>query len=301
MHSPVNDVRATYALLCERFSFERHSIYVLTDAPHGLGGVRTDVPTRRNIIKALDWLVGEAEHNDTLYFHFSGHSDQRYDMNRDEADGLDEAILPVDYPAEKGIDDDMLSHLLVRRVPRGATLFAVTDCSHSGTLLDLPYVDGRHDDEDDDDDLADASAVSVAAATAGTMVSALFGLGKSALKGDVQEMSRIGGEIVKVGKAQLKWWRSRTMRSKMSLPTKDFGRVLHVAACTDSEKAGVVMEASPVGALTMLMCSTLRGSRVYSYGGLMRILRDGVKKRGLDQVPQFSTSEPFDPRMGFVL
>ena len=43
------------------------------------------------------------------------------------------------------LDDDILAHV-IQPLPAGVDLFCVTDCCHSGTLMDLPYtvaVDSR--------------------------------------------------------------------------------------------------------------------------------------------------------------
>ena len=48
------------------------------------------VPTKENIIRAMQWLVSEAQPNDSLFFHYSGHGGQTKDLDGDEADGYDE-------------------------------------------------------------------------------------------------------------------------------------------------------------------------------------------------------------------
>lgn len=55
------------------------------------------VPTRCNIIRAMQRLVLDAQPGDSLFFHFAGHGDQQKDLDGDEADGWDEAICPLDF------------------------------------------------------------------------------------------------------------------------------------------------------------------------------------------------------------
>jgi len=61
------------------------------------------------------------------------------DTNNDEADGKDETLIPVDYQEKGQLSDDVILANLVLEVPRDATLTAVIDACHSGTVLDLPY------------------------------------------------------------------------------------------------------------------------------------------------------------------
>ena len=62
------------------------------------------------------------------------------DKNGDEADGLDETILPLDHEDAGQIIDDELLQRLVLPLPKGCKLTALMDCCHSGTALDLPYI-----------------------------------------------------------------------------------------------------------------------------------------------------------------
>eukprot|EP00992_Anisonema_acinus_P013844 TRINITY_DN8965_c0_g1_i1.p1 TRINITY_DN8965_c0_g1~~TRINITY_DN8965_c0_g1_i1.p1 ORF type:complete len:781 (+),score=151.26 TRINITY_DN8965_c0_g1_i1:53-2395(+) len=96
-------------------------------------------PTRDNIMRELRALVRGVQPGDSLFFGFSGHGSQIRDVSGDEADGKDEVLVTVDG---KPIVDDDLFDILVRPLPAGVLLTAVTDCCHSGTVLDLPFVTG---------------------------------------------------------------------------------------------------------------------------------------------------------------
>ena len=54
-------------------------------------------PTRENMMAAIQSLVAGAADGDSLFFHFSGHGTQQRDTSGDEADGMDEALVPLDY------------------------------------------------------------------------------------------------------------------------------------------------------------------------------------------------------------
>ena len=102
----------------------------------------TDVsPTKANIEKALRWLVKGAGRGDSLLLHFSGHgvSQKDADAFADEADGADECLVPLDYVENGVVKDDDLFRTLVAPLAPGASLVAVMDCCHSGTMLDLGY------------------------------------------------------------------------------------------------------------------------------------------------------------------
>ncbi|PBK92009.1 hypothetical protein ARMGADRAFT_1013758 [Armillaria gallica] len=95
-----------------------------------------EIPTRNNIIKAMQWLVDDARPEDSLFFHFSGHGGQILDKNGDEVDGYDEVIYAIDGDY---ILDDNMHELLAKSLPPSCQLTALIDCCHSGSALDLPY------------------------------------------------------------------------------------------------------------------------------------------------------------------
>lgn len=98
------------------------------------------IPTKRNIRKAMRWLVEGNRARDSLVFHFSGHGSQQNDYNGDEIDGQDEALCPLDHETEGKIIDDEINRILVRPLVHGAKLHAVIDACNSGTVLDLPFI-----------------------------------------------------------------------------------------------------------------------------------------------------------------
>lgn len=62
------------------------------------------------------------------------------DQDNDEADGMDETLIPVDYCKKGQIRDDDVYDMLVTKIPEGCHLTVIMDCCHSGTILDLPYL-----------------------------------------------------------------------------------------------------------------------------------------------------------------
>ena len=105
------------------------------------------MPTKKNILAALRWLVQGAMKNDSLFLHFSGHGVSMKDTDGDEEDGMDEAMCPCDFMemddgpdgGRRVIRDDDIYDIVVKPLKKGVSLVAVMDCCHSGTLMDLPY------------------------------------------------------------------------------------------------------------------------------------------------------------------
>ena len=98
------------------------------------------VPTRANLLRAMQWLVEGSGSGDSLVFHFSGHGVQKLDLNGDEVDGYNEALCPMDAFQKGPILDDEINEAIVRPLVHGVRLHAVVDASYSATVLDLPFL-----------------------------------------------------------------------------------------------------------------------------------------------------------------
>jgi hypothetical protein len=107
---------------------------LLTDEPGTAAEYR---PTKANMLAGFQWLLAGATPQDRLFFHYSGHGTQTYDYSGDEEDLKDEAMCPVDCQTAGFITDDELRAQLVD--PCVSTLVVISDCCHSGTILDLRY------------------------------------------------------------------------------------------------------------------------------------------------------------------
>eukprot|EP00756_Hemistasia_phaeocysticola_P018598 Hpha_TRINITY_DN15606_c1_g5::TRINITY_DN15606_c1_g5_i2::g.100743::m.100743 len=136
----VNDVVAmkNYLVNCG-YSEDESSMRICVDVDHSDIGIPTQIPTKDEIYRTIDWLVSQARSGDSLFFHYSGHGGQQRDTSGDEEDGMDETLIPVDYQSNGVITDDELFEYLVAKLPKGVHLVCLMDCCHSGTILDLPY------------------------------------------------------------------------------------------------------------------------------------------------------------------
>eukprot|EP00276_Gloeochaete_wittrockiana_P004318 CAMPEP_0184643872 /NCGR_PEP_ID=MMETSP0308-20130426/689_1 /TAXON_ID=38269 /ORGANISM="Gloeochaete witrockiana, Strain SAG 46.84" /LENGTH=296 /DNA_ID=CAMNT_0027072103 /DNA_START=224 /DNA_END=1114 /DNA_ORIENTATION=+ len=132
----INDAKCMKYLLQTKFGYQESDMLMLTDE-------ETDPlkrPTRANIINAMRWLVIGVKPGDHLFFSYSGHGSQVRNVDGQEADGMDETILPEDFQSAGQIVDNEINRMLVLSLPPGVRLTAVMDCCHSGTGLDLPYI-----------------------------------------------------------------------------------------------------------------------------------------------------------------
>lgn len=111
-------------------------------------GVR-DEPSRENILLAMKTLAEECESGDSVFFYFAGHGGSVKDIlyGGDEDDLSDETIYPSDTDKSGVIKDDEIHDILVRGLTSGVSLTALMDCTHSGTLMDLPHRFNVHDEE----------------------------------------------------------------------------------------------------------------------------------------------------------
>ena len=78
------------------------------------------------------WVLG-------YYFHFSGHSGQKRDVDGIYETGAEETILPVDCKISGAISAFALYNLIVRDLPDGVKLGVSLDCCHPSRPLDLPF------------------------------------------------------------------------------------------------------------------------------------------------------------------
>jgi len=98
------------------------------------------IPTGKNMLAAMHWLVSENRPGDSIFLHYSGHGSQVKDPDGDRDSGFDDTIVPLDYKTHGQLDSDLLHRTLVTALPRGVRMTVIFDCCHSGTAIELPYV-----------------------------------------------------------------------------------------------------------------------------------------------------------------
>ena len=101
--------------------------------------------TYDNITHQLTHFISETKKGDIVYIHFSTHGQPVEDLNGDETDGWDEAIVPIDaykiyrkgiYEGKHHLIDDQLNTLLKelrKKIGPNGFLYVVIDACHAGT------------------------------------------------------------------------------------------------------------------------------------------------------------------------
>ena len=131
----------------------RHETVMLCDAapdggwPTGLPSIQK--PTRASILRELE-LIAAWTHSVAgarCWIHYSGHGSQCKDEDGDESDQLDECLVPCDYTTAGIISDDELLRVFGNNaLASDSSVVFVVDACHSGSMLDLPYInDGTID------------------------------------------------------------------------------------------------------------------------------------------------------------
>lgn len=138
---PANDIPVYAELLQHKFRIPLENIKILL----GWSGDPTSRPTLANITAAFDELIERAAPGDQIAIMMNGHGTQvpvlRSSIEsiapRDrELDGLDEVFLPADVEPglARAIRDDQIADWLARLRGKGAHVWIVFDCCHSGTM-----------------------------------------------------------------------------------------------------------------------------------------------------------------------
>lgn len=104
----INDVKNMSKFLHDRFQYKWDDMVILTDDQQH----PKSQPTKQNILAAMHWLVKDAQPNDSLFFHYSGHGGQTKDLDGDEGDGYDETIYPLDFRYTGHIVDDEMHRIM---------------------------------------------------------------------------------------------------------------------------------------------------------------------------------------------
>lgn len=120
------------------------AFHLLSDRPGLLAPAfrdRVRLPTRSEILLALDQLAADAEAGQRITIFLAGHGSQLPALRpEDEPDGLDEVFLPGDFTLggptgfANQIRDDEIGARIDRMLARGAHVWLIADTCHSGSL-----------------------------------------------------------------------------------------------------------------------------------------------------------------------
>jgi hypothetical protein len=91
-----------------------------------------DQATHERVLQEMEKLLRTAGAGDSVVFQYAGHGTQVSDVDGDEDDGDDEALVPYDYASGRFLIDDELFELF-GQLGAGASLTCFMDCCHSHT------------------------------------------------------------------------------------------------------------------------------------------------------------------------
>ncbi|KAH9058343.1 metacaspase-1 [Lactarius vividus] len=273
----INDARNIERFLCERFGYKREDIVVLTDDQQD----PRSIPTKVNIIRAMQWLVAGAQPNDSLFFHYSGHGGQTKDKDGDEGDGYDEVIYPADFKKAGHIVDDDMHDIMVKPLPAGCRLTAIYDSCHSGSALDLPYIYSTEGKVKEPNFALEAGQGLLSAVS-------------SYARGDMGGVFKSVTGVVKsatTGKGA-----GRKARQTRTSPAD----AISWSGCKDSQTSADAVEAgSATGAMSYAFITALTQQPQQSYQQLLQSIR-GILRAKYSQKPQLSSSHPMDTSLQFL-
>lgn len=127
----VNDIVNMSHFLTDALDYDLNNLITLRDDNPSMP------PTKVNILGALKHLISQSANLTEIWFHYSGHGSRVRDVNGDEADGLDEVIVPLDFTRSGVITDDDLFEIIKDVKCRLVMIF---DSCNSGSICDLQYM-----------------------------------------------------------------------------------------------------------------------------------------------------------------
>lgn len=275
----VNDVKNMSKFLNQYYGYLYDDMVILTDDQRD----NARIPTRQNIIRAMQWLVKGASPNDSYFFHISSHGGLVPDQDGDEEEGFDSCVYPLDFETNGPIIDDEMHDLMVKPLPAGCKLIALYDCCHSGTALDLPFVYSTKGVVKEPNLWKDAGTGALQAFMdyeRGNLSGAV-----SAVSGIFKKVSNFNGNN-----------RDRIIQSKMSAAD-----VISLSGCKDDQTSADATEAGKsTGAMSWAFISVLTQDRNQSYLSLLNNMRNMLASK-YSQKPQLSASHPQDMNLAFIM
>lgn len=274
----INDVKNMSGYLNQHFGYKREDMVILTDDQQN----PMSQPTKANILRAMHWLVKDAQPNDSLFFHYSGHGGQTPDLDGDEEDGYDEVIYPVDFRQAGHIVDDEMHAIMVASLRPGVRLTAIFDSCHSGSALDLPYIYSTQGLLKEPNLAKEAGM-------------GLLGIVSSYTRGDILGMAGTAMGLFKKAVSGDEVYQ-RNLRTK----TSPADVIMWSGSKDDQTSADAAIAGQATGAMSYAFISALKKNPQQSYVQLLNSIRSELQGK-YDQKPQLSCSHPLDVNLLYVM
>ncbi|KAJ5648043.1 Metacaspase-1 [Penicillium lividum] len=274
----INDVKNMSAYLNQNFGYAREDMVILTDDQQN----PMSQPTKANILRAMHWLVKDAQPNDSLFFHYSGHGGQTPDLDGDEEDGNDEVVYPVDFRVAGHIVDDEMHRIMVQSLRPGVRLTAIFDSCHSGSALDLPYI-------------YSTSGILKEPNLAKEAGQGLLGVVSAYARGDMSSMASTAMAFIKKAtKGDEVYERNKQTK------TSPADVVMWSGSKDDQTSQDAQIGGQATGAMSWAFIAALRKNPQQSYVQLLNSIRDELASK-YTQKPQLSCSHPLDTNLLYVM
>ncbi len=273
----INDVHNVSNFLQTKYNYKKDDMVILTD-----GGDSRSSPTKENIIKGCKWLVNNAQPDDSLFFHYSGHGGQVADQDGDEDDGFDECIYPLDFETNGEIIDDTLHLLLVSPLQAGVRLTALFDSCHSGTVLDLPYIYSTKGIVKEPNLLQEAGE---------GLLSAVTNYASGNYSGILNDVTSLFTKVSIGDSAADKTKQTKTHPADVIL----------ISGCKDDQTSADSKENGvSTGAMSYAFLHVMNENNNLSYLELLKNMRKLMKAK-YKQKPQLSCCHPIDVNLRFIM
>lgn len=130
-----NDVIKIKQVLMSNYNYLESNINMLIDKKD------YSQPTASNILSALNtiYIQCKKEVIEEVFIYYSGHGTNIIDMDKDETDGKDECIVPLDYVKSGIITDDIIYKFLSQLAPVKKKIIWIFDSCNSASCTDLLY------------------------------------------------------------------------------------------------------------------------------------------------------------------
>lgn len=128
----INDIINVRNMLIDAYGYTSSNITILRDDTKN----SAILPTAKNIMDNLYNVITNSAKYEELWIHYSGHGSNIRDRNKDEADGYDEVIVPLDYRTVGVITDDLIFEILKNAKCKTLLFF---DSCNSGSVCDLQW------------------------------------------------------------------------------------------------------------------------------------------------------------------